>query len=74
MGIAPPESLGTKAMKTPEIYRLFAAECRHLVDEAQSPQRKATLVKMAETWESLAKDASQGRMISFNDPNASNTK
>jgi hypothetical protein len=37
-------------------YRHNAAECRKLAAGIQSPEHKAMLAKMAETWETLAKE------------------
>ena len=42
-------------MKKASEYRQHAAECREMASKAKAPQRDH-LLKMAETWESLADD------------------
>jgi hypothetical protein len=43
-------------MKKAEEYRQNAAECRLLASRLRSPEDRAMLNAMAETWESLAVD------------------
>ncbi len=43
-------------MKKAEDYRAHAVECRRLAAAAQDHKTREQLVKMADTWESLAKD------------------
>jgi hypothetical protein len=43
-------------MKKVSDYRQHAAECRKLGAGVQNQEHKAMLTKMAETWESLAKE------------------
>ena len=43
-------------MKKAEDYRAHAAECRQLAAAAQDQKAREQLVKMADTWESLASD------------------
>ena len=43
-------------MKKAEDYRAHAAECRRLAAAAQDQKTREQLVKMADTWESLASD------------------
>lgn len=43
-------------MKKVSEYRQHVAECKKLAASVQNPEHKAMLAKMAETWESLAKD------------------
>ena len=42
-------------MKKAEDYRVHAEECRHLATQGTASAREQ-LLKMAETWESLAAD------------------
>ncbi len=42
-------------------FREHAQECRLLASKAQNPDQRAQLIKMAETWESLAE--SRERMV-----------
>jgi hypothetical protein len=41
-------------MKKVEDYRRHADECRAMIKQARSPEERAMLVTMAETWEALA--------------------
>jgi hypothetical protein len=43
-------------MKKVEDYRQHAQECRLLGRRARSPDERAMLMNMADTWESLAAD------------------
>ena len=43
-------------MKKASEYRIHAEECRKLAGSSQDSQQKATLLRMADTWEGLAKD------------------
>ena len=44
------------ALKKASDYKEHAKECRALARTAVSPEHKAMLEKMAQTWESLARD------------------
>ena len=47
------------SLKKAHEYREHAEECRVLARTALSPNHKAWLEKMAETWEGLAKEREQ---------------
>jgi hypothetical protein len=46
-------------LKKASEYQEHADECRQLARTAVSPEHKAMLKKMAQTWESLARDRVQ---------------
>jgi hypothetical protein len=57
-------------MKKAEEYRQNAAECRLLASRLRSPEERAMLNAMADTWESLAVDraahvARQERLVAL---------
>jgi hypothetical protein len=41
-------------MKKIEDYRMHAAECRAMAGRSRSPEEKAMLLNMANTWDTLA--------------------
>ena len=43
-------------MKKASEYHEHAEECRQLASRSIDPEHKAALIKMAETWENLAKE------------------
>jgi hypothetical protein len=43
-------------MKKAAEYRLHAKDCRQLAAKASKPDQRDQLLRMAETWESLARD------------------
>jgi hypothetical protein len=43
------------SMKTVAEYRKHAKECRTLAQRAKSPEERAMILRMAETWEDLAR-------------------
>jgi hypothetical protein len=44
---------GTKRVKQIVQYRLQAEECRRLASNSQDPEHKVSLLRMAESWDSL---------------------
>jgi chromosome segregation ATPase len=57
-------------LKKASEYREHAAQCQKLAAGTQNPEHKAMLMKMAETWETLAADreehiARQGRIAAL---------
>jgi hypothetical protein len=43
-------------MKKVEDYRQHAVECRQMANRSRSPEERAMLSNMADTWQSLASD------------------
>lgn len=46
-------------VETPDLYRRFAEECRHLANKADAKDRKVILQEMAGVWLRLAAEAEE---------------